>query len=97
MTKQLTTLITILYRLMMLAIIISQMFADKIPYSEFHKRTFALPNLILLPIGVLVLLAIRAVVQKLSITGKTNLILFTAMLIALVSHPAQHLWDNQTF
>jgi hypothetical protein len=44
---------------MMVIIIVCLLFADKIPYSDFHRRTFIAPNFILLPIGVALVLGIK--------------------------------------
>ncbi|MBP3198632.1 MAG: glycosyltransferase family 39 protein [Butyrivibrio sp.] len=82
MKKHLTNLITIIYHIMMLTIIVVLIFANIIPYNEFHKRVFLLPNIFLLFMGVAAFLGLRVLVKKMSITKKNTRNLIAVMFIA---------------
>lgn len=81
MNRYLTRLVSFFYHIMMLVIIIALLFAGKIPYNEFHKRDFALPDLILLPIGVAVLFLIKVLAKRMSDSKKSHYVLFGLMFI----------------
>ncbi|WP_026520189.1 hypothetical protein [Butyrivibrio sp. FCS006] len=59
MSNILEKVTSVIFHVMLALIIVLLLFADSIPYNEFHKRTFVAPNYILLPLGVAVLFGIK--------------------------------------
>ncbi len=81
-------LISVLFRITLMFILAVLIFADKIPTTEFHKRTFVQTNLVLLAMGVMALLVIRQLLIKkryipLSVFPGAIIVLFVTTVLSI--------------
>ena len=75
MEKVLNRIVSLIYYFMMLVILAVVLFAGRMEYSPFHRRTFMLPNIAIMAIGVAAVFLLRRLVNKGAFSFKNRFII----------------------
>ncbi len=75
-------IINLCYRLMILLTIVLLAFSNAVKYSEFHRRTFWLPNVLMMILGVLIIWGMKLAARKL--VGAINWLAIAFLLISVL-------------
>ena len=84
MEKVLNRIVGVLYYLMMLVILAVVLLEGMMEYSPFHRRSYVLPNIFLMAIGIAAIVLLRCLVNKGAFSFKNKYILPVVILVVTV-------------
>ena len=84
MEKILNRIVSVIYYFIMLLILAVVIFEGRMEYSPFHRRTFFLPNIILMAIGIAAVFLLRRLVNKGAFSFKNKYVLPGVFLVVTI-------------